>query len=50
MAYIPDRGHVIWIANDLKTGDPQAGREQVPHRPEQAVDCSSLLNLLPHTG
>jgi mRNA interferase MazF len=28
MAYIPDRGHVIWI--DF---DPQAGREQARHRP-----------------
>jgi len=28
MAYIPDRGHIIWI--DF---DPQAGREQAHHRP-----------------
>ena len=28
MAYIPDRGHIIWI--DF---DPQAGREQARHRP-----------------
>ncbi|MEZ6103053.1 MAG: endoribonuclease MazF [Pirellulaceae bacterium] len=28
MAYIPDRGHIIWI--DF---DPQAGREQSRHRP-----------------
>lgn len=28
MAYVPDRGHIIWI--DF---DPQAGREQARHRP-----------------
>ncbi len=28
MAYIPDRGHIIWI-----NFDPQAGREQKHHRP-----------------
>ncbi len=28
MAYIPDRGHIIWI-----NFDPQAGREQARHRP-----------------
>jgi len=28
MAYIPDRGHIIWI--DF---DPQSGREQAHHRP-----------------
>ena len=28
MAYVPDRGEVIWI-----NFDPQAGREQARHRP-----------------
>jgi len=28
MAYIPDRGHIIWI-----NFDPQVGREQARHRP-----------------
>lgn len=28
MAYIPDRGHIVWI--DF---DPQAGHEQARHRP-----------------
>ncbi|MCG8448940.1 MAG: endoribonuclease MazF [Pirellulales bacterium] len=51
MAYIPDRGHVIWI--DF---DPQAGREQARHRPALVLSPkaynrkTSLCVLCPMTS
>ncbi len=36
MAYIPDRGHIIWI-----NFDPQAGREQAHHRPALVLSPKS---------
>ena len=36
MAYIPDRGHIIWI-----NFDPQAGREQARHRPALVLSPKS---------
>ncbi|NOY43053.1 MAG: endoribonuclease MazF [Planctomycetes bacterium] len=51
MAYIPDRGHIIWI--DF---DPQAGREQAHHRPALVLSPkaynrkTSLCVLCPMTS
>lgn len=51
MAYIPDRGHIIWI--DF---DPQAGREQARHRPALVLSSkaynrkTSLCVLCPLTS
>ncbi len=51
MAYIPDRGHIIWI--DF---DPQAGREQARHRPALVLSPkaynrkTSLCVLCPMTS
>ena len=51
MAYIPDRGHVIWI--DF---DPQVGREQARHRPALVLSPkaynrkTSLCVLCPMTS
>lgn len=51
MAYIPDRGHIIWI--DF---DPQAGREQSRHRPALVLSPkaynrkTSLCVLCPMTS
>ena len=51
MAYIPDRGHIIWISFD-----PQAGREQARHRPALVLSPkaynrkTSLCVLCPMTS
>ncbi len=51
MAYIPDRGHIIWI--DF---DPQAGREQARHQPALVLSPkaynrkTSLCVLCPMTS
>ncbi len=51
MAYIPDRGDVIWI-----NFDPQAGREQARHRPALVLSPraynrkTSLCLLCPMTS
>ena len=51
MAYIPDRGHIIWI-----NFDPQAGHEQARHRPALVLSPkaynrkTSLCVLCPMTS